>query len=799
MKKDFSKLSSSDSVKSAVKVMEKMNTDYLLIGEEGKIKGVATSRGLVGYPSSRLILDCPIEPVGTLSEEALLDEALKVLEKEKVSFLVILDREGIPIGVINREMIISFLYQELKETNERLAKAKEELEEFSKSLEKKVKERTFELSVLYEVSNAISYTLNYQQLLKLIMQSLYKIVDYDVCASFLFTEKKGNLVVKAVKPVTKDFVEGVQRDIIVAFGSLTGRAISEKDISVDLEAIPRPSKGEKPLTKVGSFFNIPLIVEGKAIGMLNVSSSRENAFKQENIKILYAISSQAASAIERLKGVIATEKSKMEAMVESMTEGLIIMDREGNPIICNPAAKRMLNLAPEEIDRKHLEECFKKTGLDLVYEEIIFGRKEVVTKDITITEPIKMDLRADIAPVKDMEEKTLGMVIVLQNITAEKEVDQMKTEFISTVSHELRTPLTTMKEFVSIVLDGIPGKINKDQKEYLSIVKGNIDRLARIIASLLDISRIEARRVELRKALVNIKDLAGGVVVALKSRADAKHIILKTSFPRAFSDVYVDPDRITQVFTNLIDNAIKFTPEKGRIAVELRARKKELECSVSDTGVGIAPEDRDRVFERFRQIGRTAGAGAKGTGLGLPIIKELVQMHNGRIWVESEVGKGSKFTFTIPRLKVDDIFREYLNNGLRAAKEKHAVLSLIVVDLANFNQIKKDYGLKGCRGILDELEAVVKNTVRRPTDLVSRYKKGRSVIVLGECDKQGAQALQGRIEKTIEKHEFKVGKAVAKVALTYGTATYPDEATNDVELINKASEKLKSEKARRHR
>ncbi len=700
-----------------------------------------------------------------------------------------------PIFDENRKLIGSFhIAYDLTE----LKKMEKEVREFSKTLEEKVKQRTFKLSVLYEISTAISYTLDYRKLFKLIMTSLSTVVDYDVCASFILTEKGGNLVVKAQRAVTRDFVEQVEKDVIEALTSLTSQTISEENISVDLETIPTPGKGEKALTKVASFFNIPLIVKDKAIGMLNVSSSRENAFAPADIRILHTISNQTATAIERLRGVIAAEKSKMEAMVESMIEGLIMMDREGNPIVCNPAAKLMLNLAPEEINRKRLEECFKKIGLNLAYEEIIFGRKEVVTKDITMTEPTNMVFRSVIAPVKDIEGKTLGTVIVLRDITAEKEVDRMKTEFISTVSHELRTPLTTMKEFVSIMLDGIPGKINKDQKEYLSIVKRNIDRLARIIASLLDISRIEAGRVELRKTMVNIVGLARDVVTNLKASADGKHISLKTLFPQGLSDVYIDSDRITQVFTNLINNAIKFTPEGGRIAVELRSGKKELECSVTDTGIGIAPEDRDKAFERFRQIGRTAGAGAKGTGLGLPITKELVQMHKGKIWLESEVGKGSKFIFTLPRLTVDDIFKECLNNGLRAAKEKHAVLSLIVLDLANFNQIQvnKDYGLKGCRGILDELEAVVKHTVKRPTDLVSRYKEGRFVVVLAECDKQGALALQKRIEQTIKEHEFKVGKSVVKVALTYGVATYPDEAVTDEELLNKAEESMK--RGKRH-
>lgn len=229
-------------------------------------------------------------------------------------------------------------------------------------------------------------------------------------------------------------------------------------------------------------------------------------------------------------------------------------------------------------------------------------------------------------------------------------VETIKTEFIATVSHELRTPLTTMKEFVAILLDEIPGKINKEQKEYLSIVKSNIDRLARIIENLLDISQIEAQKMRLTMTWVNIVDLAENALNILKSKADAKHIELRTSFPAVIPEVYVDAEKIIQVFTNLMENAVKFTPENGKITFAIVDKGKAVECSVADTGTGIAPENIGRVFDRFQQFNRTPGPGAQGTGLGLAITKEFIKMHGGRIWVESGPGKeGSKFTLTIPK------------------------------------------------------------------------------------------------------------------------------------------------------
>lgn len=678
------------------------------------------------------------------------------------------------VRVVNRLVEKQQLTLENKRLQEKTQRQRDEL-----------KQRVFELGVLYDVSDAISYTLDYKQLFRLIMTSLSKVVNYDTCASFIFTEKRGNLVVKAAKAVTKDFVEQVEKNVIEALSSLTSQTISEKDISVSLETIPPSGRGEKALTKVSSFFNIPLIVKDKAIGILNVSSSRENAFSPADIRILYTISNQAAIAIRRLRGVIAAEKSKMEAMVESMTEGLIMMDREGNPIVCNPAAKRMLNLAPEEIDRKRLEECFKKTGLDLAYEEIIFGRKEVVTNDITISEPIHAVFRSVIAPVKDINGKNLGMVIALRDITAEKEVDRMKTEFISTVSHELRTPLTTMKEFTSIISDEIPGKLTMDQREYIDIIKGNIDRLARLINSLLDISKIEARRVELRKTLIDLANLAKATVFTLKPEADKKHIEFKALFHASLSSTYVDPDRITQVFTNLIGNAIKFTPENGKITVEIIDKQKELECSVADTGVGIAPENLDRLFGRFQQIGRVAGPGAKGTGLGLAISKELIEMHNGRIWAESKLGKGSKFIFTLPKYTIESLFKEYINNGIKEAKSKDVKMSLVVVSLANFDKSKQKFSDAELDSILKDMEDVLRNNLRPQEGDALLKGVGEIAVLLADCNKENALKVEGRLEHMLEDYLTKK-KLTKKIKLTFGRATYPDEAKNDEELFKKA-------------
>lgn len=228
-------------------------------------------------------------------------------------------------------------------------------------------------------------------------------------------------------------------------------------------------------------------------------------------------------------------------------------------------------------------------------------------------------------------------------------LDNLKSEFVSVVSHELRTPLSIIKEGVSLVLDGVIGEISPTQNKVLATSRNNIDRLSRIINSLLDISKIESGKVELKKKAVDLKVLIKNVVALFETKARERGLEIKVSLPPEEKlNLCLDEDRIIQVFTNLIGNSLKFT-ERGYIGISLVDKGSEFEFTVSDTGIGISAEDLPKVFRKFMQFGRVAGNGEKGTGLGLSIAKGLIELHDGRIWVESEPGKGSKFIFTLPK------------------------------------------------------------------------------------------------------------------------------------------------------
>ena len=226
--------------------------------------------------------------------------------------------------------------------------------------------------------------------------------------------------------------------------------------------------------------------------------------------------------------------------------------------------------------------------------------------------------------------------------------NQTKDDFVAIVSHELRTPLATISNVLSNALAGVWGELSDDARDEFRTGHTNAKRLASVVANLLDMSTIRAGRVSLEKSQVDMPGLIHSVTQTLQANAKQKGVDLQTSHDLYLGLVFCDPERIVRVITNLVGNALKFTDEGGVVSISIENGLEEFKISVSDTGDGIAPEHHERIFGRFQQVDRGYGTGEKGTGLGLAISRELVELHGGTLTLQSEVGKGSAFTFTLP-------------------------------------------------------------------------------------------------------------------------------------------------------
>jgi len=248
-----------------------------------------------------------------------------------------------------------------------------------------------------------------------------------------------------------------------------------------------------------------------------------------------------------------------------------------------------------------------------------------------------------------------GMVFVLHDVTKDKEIDKMKSDFVSNVSHELRTPLTSIKSFSELILDDLDTMDIEIRKRFLGIIRDEAERLTRLISDILDLQKIQANKMKWQMESLDLFEVIESSMNTFSGLAKNKGINLSSECKGELPLIYGDRDRLLQVLVNLISNAMKFSKEKGRIRVEATPVPEGVLLSVSDNGIGIPADKRERVFERFYQVDGSATKERGGTGLGLAISKEIIGHHGGRIWVESQEGEGCTFSLVIPKASADGI------------------------------------------------------------------------------------------------------------------------------------------------
>ena len=374
-----------------------------------------------------------------------------------------------------------------------------------------------------------------------------------------------------------------------------------------------------------------------------------------------------------------------------------------------------------------------------------------------------------------------------------KRLERLKDEFLDTVSHELRTPLATIKEFTEILSDKIPGPVTTQQQEHLAVIEANIDRLARMINDLLDMAKVQSGHVLLNREFVETGPLLDHIIQSMRPLAEGKQITLEVSVPKAPPGIFADADKVTQALINLVSNAIKCTPESGRVTIGVEELPNEVQFRVEDTGIGIDPEDLPKLFEKFYQLSRpmSGGGSAKGTGLGLAICKRLVELHGGRIWAESRSGAGSTFSFTLPKYHVEEVLKEHLKTSITQARQAQRHFSIIVFAIAQFNQLQARYSPEAITQLLKEVEQIVRDAVRRRAgDVVVRWQRGEMIVILAEVDKAGCLAIAQRVTRTIEDRTYRLGQTEEHVTVITGSATCPDEAKDEEELLRMAEERI---------
>ena len=528
--------------------------------------------------------------------------------------------------------------------------------------------RAAQVTALFEIGREISGNLGLGEILTSIVHKAQQLLKSDAAFLSLLSSDREELVMTAEVGLRTD----AMRRLRLRSDQGLGWAVVRGGGPIIVEDYRRLRLKDPPVEAVqqeglASQIAVPLRSGGDLLGVLYIGNRRPSHFRQDDAELLMAFAEQATIAIQnaRLYQEAVAQRERAEAgtrrlqvIIDSMPEGVIIAEGpEGAISAVNRAGKRLLGI--EDLPGLTLEEhppalgLLTPQGAPYPWEQLPLARairqgEACLGVEVAIRRPdgSLISVLTNAAPFRDSMGSVFGAVAVFQDISKAKEAEQLKDEFVSLVSHELRTPLTSIKGAARTLLRHYSSLDDATRRELLRDVDEESDRLHRLVENLLDFSRAEAGVLRLATEPVHMGKLAARVVKEMRSRAPTHGFDL--NFPSELPPVEADPLRVEQVLRNLLDNAVKYSMPGGLIELRGRISGDKLEVSVRDQGIGIRPEDLNRVFGRFQRADDSAQARGPGVGLGLAICRRLVEAHGGRIWVESEPGVGSTFFFTLP-------------------------------------------------------------------------------------------------------------------------------------------------------
>jgi hypothetical protein len=354
----------------------------------------------------------------------------------------------------------------------------------------------------------------------------------------------------------------------------------------------------------------------------------------------------------------ATDKAKerLETRLENTGEVVIVLDMDGHVIMANEQVGEMLGVPTKALSQVQLPALIDQVRHRLInlpqverqMHELREGRQAVGEMALELDGPGGPSIHLYSAPVRGADSHLLARIATLMDLGREREVDRLKTEFLSTISHELRTPLTSVKGALGLVRGGAAGSITADTRELLEIASTNIDRLINVINNILDVLSLERGQAGFRFSTISLEECVARATEVVSEQRDKPAVTVETSFPADLPGVRGDSKRLEQLMVNLLSNAIKFSRDGQKVLVAATAENGKVKVSVQDFGKGIGKDAIGRLFQKFEHSEEALTRGSQGAGLGLAICRHIVEAHGGRIWVDSVEGKGSTFSFTLP-------------------------------------------------------------------------------------------------------------------------------------------------------
>jgi len=505
-------------------------------------------------------------------------------------------------------------------------KAQAESRAGAQSLER----RLHELEALAHIGRTVTAMLDLDQVLTTVVESAVGLTEAEEGSLLLLDEDSGDLTMRASMNFDDEFARTFRLKVE---DSLAGQVIASGQPVILDESAPQKIKTSY---LVHSLLYVPLRARGRTIGVLGVDNRKAGrSLTKEDMTVVMAMADYAAIAIDnaRLYNRSEAERVKLETILTQTEDGVIVVDPENRLLLINRTAAEAFEASDPQLGRSLVETLDHPQILALVRAPGRAPRREEIElKDGRV-------VNAQRTPIEGV-----GQAVVMQDITHLKELDRIKSEFVTTVSHDLRSPLTAILGYVDLI--GRTGEVSEQQREFIQRVRTSVEHITALISDLLDLGRIEAGLDSARET-TPLPSLARYAVETLRGAAEHRKLTLETDLPEDLPMVTGDPIRLRQMIANLLENAIKYTPPGGRVRIEALAEADQVILRIVDNGPGIPPAEQPYLFDKFFRASNVPEDVA-GTGLGLSIVKSIVDSHDGRIWVESALGKGSRFTVVLP-------------------------------------------------------------------------------------------------------------------------------------------------------
>jgi two-component system, OmpR family, phosphate regulon sensor histidine kinase PhoR len=493
--------------------------------------------------------------------------------------------------------------------------------------------RVRELETLAQLGKTVTRHLDLDQALTSIVDAAVRLTGAEEGSILLVDESTGELYMRASKNFDDEFVRTFRMKVE---DFLAGEVVrTGEPILLDGQS-PRKIKTSY---LVHSLIFVPMLLEGKIVGLLGVDNRTARLpLHESDLSLMQALAEYAVISLENARLYESTQAHlhQLETVIQQVEDGVLITDPEGRMLLANRTIRGLFSLGGEPLDGRLLKDVMPNPELQYLFSRRLSASPAQRRTEITL--PDDRIYNAHLTPIEGV-----GYAIVMNDITQLKELDRLKSEFVSTVSHDLRSPLTTILGYVDLIERA--GPVTRQQKEFINRIQNSVGSITTLISDLLDLGKIESG-IDSQKETVLLNTLARNAVEGIRARAEAKHIPLQITLDDRIPPLTGNPVRLRQMISNLLDNAVKYTPEGGTVTFSTQREQDQILVRVSDSGIGIPATDLPYVFNKFYRASNVQNTA--GTGLGLSIVKSVAEIHGGRVWVDSTDGGGTKFTVVLP-------------------------------------------------------------------------------------------------------------------------------------------------------